>query len=108
MNKETEAQIRELQSLEQNLQGIIMQKQAMQLELSEIENAIGELSKAKDEVYKVAGNIMIKSNKENVLKDLKEKKDIIALRMKTLDSQEKSLAEKSESLREKVLSQIKS
>jgi len=107
INKETESQIRELQVLEQSLQQVMMQKQTFQLEQSEVENAIEELGKANDEVYKIAGNIMIKTSKETLLKDIKQKKDLISLRIKALDSQEKNLQESSESLREKVLSKIK-
>jgi len=107
MEKETENQIRELQLLEQNLQNILMQKQAFQMELSETENALEELSKSNDEAFKIVGNIMLKYSKENLLKDLKQKKDLISLRLKSLDSQEKSLAETSENLRKKVLSKIK-
>jgi chaperonin cofactor prefoldin len=50
---------------------------------------------------------MIKSSKQEISKDLKQKKDLISLRLKTLDNQEKSLEEKAESLRKKVLSKIK-
>jgi len=107
MEKETENQIKELQMLEQNLQNILMQKQAFQMELSETENALEELNKYDEEVFKIVGNIMIKYSKENLLKDLKQKKDLFALRLKSLDSQEKSISETSESLREKVLSKIK-
>ena len=107
INKETESQIRELQIFEQNLQQVMMQKQTFELELSEVDNAIEELAKANDEVYKIAGNIMIKTSKENLLKDIKQKKDLIALRIKALNSQEKNLQETSDSLREKVLSKIK-
>jgi len=107
MNKETEAQIRELQLLEQNLQNILMQKQAFQLELSEVENALAELTKNEGEVFKISGNIMIKSSKENILKDLKQKKDLISLRLKSLDSQEKNLSSTSENIRKKVLAGMK-
>lgn len=107
MDKETENQIRELQIMEQNLQSILMQKQAFQLELSEVENALEELGKTSDEVYKIVGNIMIKSSKESLLKDLKQKKDLISLRLKSIDAQEKNIEENAESLRKKVLSKIK-
>jgi len=107
MDKETEEQIKELQMLEQNLQAIMMQKQAFQSEMSEIENAFEELEKTKDEVYKIIGNIMLKSSKETILKDLKEKREIIALRVKALDSQEKSFSDHTDELRKKVLSKIK-
>jgi len=107
MNKETESQIKELQSIEQNMQSVLMQKQAFQLELSEVENAITELGKTSEEVYKIVGNIMIKYSKESLNKELKQKKDLISLRLKSLDSQEKDLELTSENLRKKVLSKIK-
>ncbi len=107
INKETENQIRELQLLEQNLQNVLMQKQAFQMELSEVENALEELNKTSEEVYRISGNIMIKSSKDSIMKDLKQKKDLILLRLKSIDSQEKNLSETSENLRKKVLSKIK-
>lgn len=106
VNKETEKQIQELQILEQNLQNLMMQKQAFQMEVSETESALVELEKNKDEVYKIVGNIMIKSSKEEIIKDLKQKKDLISLRLKAIESQERSLLENSEKLRKKVLSKI--
>ncbi|MDP1729047.1 MAG: prefoldin subunit beta [archaeon] len=106
MNKETETQIQELQLLEQTLQSLIMQKQAFQLELSEVDNALEELVKNEKEIYKISGSIMIKSSKETVVKDLKQKKDLLSLRLKSINEQEKNLSEKSESIREKVLSKI--
>jgi prefoldin beta subunit len=106
VNKETENQIQELQLLEQNLQSILMQKQAFQMELSEVENALEELAKTSQDVYKIVGNVLIKSQKDLLLKDLKSKKELMSLRLKNLDNQEKTLSEESEKLREKVLSKI--
>jgi prefoldin beta subunit len=107
MDKETENQIKELQILEQNLQSLLMQKQAFQMELSETENALEELNKSNDETFKIVGNIMIKYSKENLLKDLKQKNDLISLRLKSIETQERSLTETSENLRKKVLSKIR-
>jgi prefoldin beta subunit len=107
VDKETENQIQELQIFEKNLQAILMQKQAFQMELSEIENALQELENAKtEEVYKIAGSIMIKSEKEALIKELKQKKDPLNLRLKSLENQEKSISETSENLRKKILSKI--
>jgi len=107
INKETENQIQELQMIEQTLQSILMQKQAFQMESTEVENALEELSKSSDDVFKIVGNIMIKAKKEDILKDLKHKKELIDLRLKSIESQEKQISDKSEKLREKVLSKIK-
>ena len=106
LNKETEKQIQELQILEQNLQNFVMQKQALQLELSEVENAVNELKNSGDEVYKIVGQIMIKAKKAETEKDLKEKQELISVRLKSLDSQEKVIEKKAEELRKKVLGKI--
>lgn len=107
IDKETEKQIQELQIFEQNLQNLLMQKQAFQFELSEIENAAEELAKASGEVYKITGQIMIKSKKEDLQKDLKEKQELISLRLKSIASQEKPLSKKAEDLRKEVLTKLK-
>jgi len=107
IEKQTEKQIRELQSLEQDLQNILIQKQAFEMELSEVENAFIELEKSKDDVYKISGSIMIKSDKASILKELSDKKKLIQLRLKSIDAQEKALQEETEKLREQVLSKIR-
>ena len=68
MNKETEKKIQQLQLIEQNLQNIVMQKQAFQMQLMENENAFNELDKTKKNAYKIIGTIMVSSNNEDLKK----------------------------------------
>lgn len=102
INKDTQEKIQELQILEQNLQNLLMQKQAFQLELSETENALQEVSKTKDEVYKIAGQIMLRASKEDVEKDLKEKTQILNLRLNSIEKQESLFREKLEKIRKEL------
>lgn len=106
VDKETEGQIQELQILEQNLQGILMQKQAMEVELTEVKNALEEIKKSGEEIYKLIGQIMIRSKKEDIEKDLKENEKLLSIRIKSANEQEKKLSKISSELREKVLSKI--
>jgi len=108
-NKEREIadKIQEMQLLEQNLQNFLIQKQAFQLELSEIQNALSELNSSGEEVYKVIGQIMLKSNKKDIEKELKDKERVMDLRLKTIEKQEKAFVEKLEKLRDEVLRNIK-
>jgi len=92
MNSSEEFQ--EITILEQNLQNLLFQKQAFQMELNETESALNELEGADDEVYKIAGQILIKSNKENLKKELLEKKKLIELRISSIEKQEKFFSEK--------------
>ena len=78
MDKETEQGIQQLQLLEQNLQNFLLQRQQFQAQLIEVDSALEEL-KDKKEAYKIIGNIMVKSSKTDLEKDLKKKKEILDL-----------------------------
>jgi prefoldin beta subunit len=94
IDAETGKKIQELQILEQNLQNLMMQKQSVQIELGEVENALMDLKKSDDEVYKVVGGIMIRSTKPVLSAELEEKKRILSLRILSIEKQEKILDEK--------------
>lgn len=95
--------IQEMQILEQNLQNMLMQKQAFDMEFSETKAALGEIEKAKDDVFKIIGQLMIKSDKDKIIEELKNKEKIIKLRLDTISKQEKTFADKLTSLREEVM-----
>jgi prefoldin beta subunit len=100
--EEIENKVQELQILEQNLQGFLMQRQTVQVELNEISNALAELKKADDEVYKVLSGIMVKSDKSSLIKDLEERKRVTELRMNSIEKQEKILSQKADDLRKEI------
>jgi len=102
ISPEVNRKIQDLQVYEQNLQSLLMQRQSMQVELNEISNALEELSKSGDEVYKILGGIMIKSEKKSLIGELQEKKKISEIRIQSIEKQEKSLEENSESLRAEI------
>jgi prefoldin beta subunit len=95
-------EIQEMQILEQRLQNSIFQKQAFQMELAETNSAIEELEKSGDEVFKIIGQLMIKSEKSKIRNELEDKKKILDLRIKSVEKQESSLTEQLEKLREKL------
>lgn len=102
--KEMDTQkFQELQMMEQNLQNTLMQKQAFQMEISETNSALEEIKKADDDVFKIIGQMMIKSNKTKVLEELENKKKMLDLRMGSLEKQEKNLSEKLEELRKEFM-----
>ena len=107
LDKETQEKIQELQASEQTLQQMLMQKQAFQMELNETENALTEIVKAKDDVFKIIGQIMIKSPKKEVEDGLKKKQELLSLRMKSIETQEETFLEQTNKLREEVMKKIK-
>ena len=98
-----ENKIQEMQILEQNLQNLLLQKQAFQMELSETESALKEIEKADDDVFKIIGQLMIKKNKDDIKKDLLEKQKILDMRLKPIEKQEAALSSKIEEIREELM-----
>ena len=107
IDKETQEKLQDLQLAEQNLQNFLMQKQAFQIELNETEEAIEEVKKTEEEVYKIAGQIMIRAKKAEILKELEEKRTILGLRIKSIENQEKNFSEKSEKLKREIEAKLK-
>ena len=110
LDKETQNKIQEIQILEQNLQGMLLQKQSFQLELNETINALEEVKKTDDSIYKILGPIMLKGNKDSIIKELEEKKKILDMRVEATDKQEKLLESKAKELQgeaEKLLKKAK-
>lgn len=103
IDKETEEKVREMQILEQNLQGLLMQKQAFQLELNETINANEALQSSKGDVYRIVGQIMLKSEKKEMEKDIDEKKHLLELRIKSIEKQETELRASLERLRNFII-----
>ncbi len=101
--KDRDKKIQEMQMLEQNLQNLLLQKQAFQMELSETQSALGEIGKSGDEVFKIIGQLMIKAEKGRVREELSDKEKIITLRINSIEKQETSLAKKLEGLQKEVL-----
>ncbi len=107
LDEETQRKIQELQMMEQNFQQLLMQKNAFVMESNETDLIIKEVEKTEGEVSRVIGNqVIIKTTKEAILEDMKKKKELIEVRMKTIDEQEKEFSKQIESIREEVMKKI--
>ena len=100
-SKETEKKIQEIQILEQNLQNLLLQKQAFQMEISETKAAKKEIEKS-DDIFKIIGQLMIKTDKEKTKEELVNKEKILDLRIKSIEKQEASLTERLDSLKKEI------
>jgi prefoldin beta subunit len=109
LDEETQRKIQELQMLEQSFQQLLMQKNAFSMESNETDFIIKEVEKTEGEVSRIIGNqVVIKSTKDEILRDMKKKKELITTRMKAIDEQEKQFSEKMESIRDEVMKKIQS
>ncbi len=82
-----------LQQLQQTLQSVLGQKQQVELEQMEINQALEELQKLTDEavIYKATGSLLIKSDRTKVVADLNERKELLSTRVTVLGKQEERL-----------------
>ena len=92
----------ELQTFQQQMQTVLIQKESLNMQNMEIEKALEELKKTEHEdVYKAVGPILIKSTKKDLDKELTERKETIDLRLKSLQKQENRLKDKLKESQEK-------
>ena len=106
VSKDTEKKISQLQLMEQSMQSLSMQKQQFQLQQVEVESAMKELENV-DEAYKIVGNIMVLSKKTDIREELNSKKEIIELRIKSLEKQENHMRDKASKLQSEILKEMK-
>ena len=102
-------QIAKLQQTQQNLQMTVSQKQQLEFENIETEKSLEELKKVSDDdaVFKFAGTILVKSNKQTLLEDLEEKKELIKTRTTILAKQEDKLKTSLKEQESKIQEMIK-
>jgi prefoldin beta subunit len=90
---------------EQQLRSVLIQKEALKLQIAEIENALNELERIKEEnVYKLVGNVLIKKNKDEVQKELIGIKEDAEIKIASLENIEKDLIDKIKKIEEKLKS----
>jgi len=102
-------QLARLEQLQQNLQAVQAQKQQVEAEQAEADRALEELKNAKEDeqIYKYAGNLLVKVTKEAITKELSEKKEISNTRTLVLGKQETRLKESLKELQTKIDDMLK-
>ena len=107
MEENIEDEIEELHVIEHNMQQLLLQKQNLQLQLIEVDNALGELAKKPKQVFKVTGSIMVESKREDVEKELTLRKEIVDVKLKNINKEEDRLKKKAKEAQSQVLSKMK-
>jgi len=93
-----------LQQVQQTLQSVLTQKQQVDIELTEIEQALGELQNTVEDavIYKAIGTLLVKSEKTKVITDLNERKELLNTRTQVLAKQEERLRTQVKDLQAKL------
>jgi prefoldin beta subunit len=101
---EVQQRLLRLQQLQQTLQSVLAQKQQVEFELTEIEQALSELQKTAADavIYKAIGSLLVKAEKEKVTTDLNERKELLNTRATVLGKQEERLRTQMKELQAKL------
>ncbi len=93
-----------LQQLQRNLQTILAQKQQVELELTETEQALTELEGLTQDatIYKSIGSLLVKSQKTKVEEELRDRKELLDTRVDVLGKQEERLRSQLNQLQTKL------
>lgn len=102
VSKQTEQEIAEFQTMQNQLQMILLQKQQVKLQLDEVNNALSELKKTDGAIFRAVGTLLFESDKEGAEKALNEQVETLNMRTEVLGRQEDKLKKKLAELREKL------
>ncbi len=100
IQQNVQEQLNQFQQVQQQAQSIAMQKQTVSLQINEAKKALDELSKTSEdqEVYKTAGPLLIKTTKDETESELKDNIEMLEIRQKTIEKQEKRISSRLEEL----------
>ncbi len=93
-----------LQQVQQTLQSVVTQKQQLELELTETEQALSELEKLDEKaiIYKSIGSLLVKAEKAKVTTELTERKELLNTRISVLGKQEERLRTQAKDLQARL------
>jgi len=79
------------ENMEKQLEVLLIQKHQLQIQLNEVNHAIEELKKANGEVYRSVGSVMFHTTKAEAEKDLKERSELLEVKLNAISKQEEKL-----------------
>lgn len=98
-------QIAQFQQLTQQIQMVTTQKIQLEAQAKEIDRTVSELEKAPEDsaVFKNVGTLLVQVKDRKALVDeLKEQKETVEVRVKTLERQDKHLRERHQNLQSQI------
>lgn len=104
LSESLRAEIKRYQDVTEKLRLVLLNKQQVQVQLSEVENALRELSRASGDaaIFKILGNIMVAKPRDEIESELSERKETLEIRIKSLERQEQLLRKQLEELEKKL------
>jgi len=97
--------IAQFQQLTQQIQMITTQKIQMEAQAKELDRTVQELERAPEDaaVFKNVGTLLVQNkDRQALLGELREHKETVEVRVKTLDRQDKHLRERHQTLQQQI------
>jgi prefoldin beta subunit len=105
---QVQERLQRLQNLQNTLQQLMVQKQRIEMEQIESDKALETLNaiNADKKVYKSVGAVLVERSKDEVVKELEERKDFLDMRIKVIAKQEEKTREKMTGLQETLQKEL--
>ena len=98
---------REYQVLQEQLQGLGIQREQFREQKEELKMALEEVEKSKGRVFLAVGGIMVDVDKETATKSLKERQESNTMRMTIIEKQFEDASKKEQALRSQITEALK-
>src|SRR5512141_2517187 len=97
-------QLAQLQQLQQQAQAVMTQKTQIEGLIRETEAALKELEESADDavIYNSVGELLFRADKAKLMEELKERKDMLDIRLKTMAKQEERIQGRFTQLQEQL------
>ena len=95
------------QKLQGQLQTLSMQKEQFNIQKEELKEAHAEVEKARGKVYVTIGGIIVETAKEEAIKNIADKQELLSLRLNIVTKQHEETARKEKELREQISAMLK-
>lgn len=94
--EEINRKLQDFEAMRQTYLSVLYQKEKIEEELMEVENAVKELNNLPNDkkVYKLVGNVLIEKGKDDLIKELEERKEVLNIRLQSIGKQESTLKDR--------------
>jgi prefoldin beta subunit len=99
---EAEKTVRDYQNVQEQLRAVTLQLDQLHAQKAELEKAKEEVSAASGRVYITVGGVIVETNKDKALSDIKEKSELTEVRITSMSKQLNELKAKEKQLSEKI------
>ncbi len=105
---QVQERLQRLQNLQNTLQQLLVQKQRIEMEQMESDKALETLKTVTQEskVYKSVGAVLVEKPRDDVVKELEERKEFLDMRLKVIVKQEEKTRDKMTGIQETLQKEL--